>query len=230
MKIDMHMHTIYSDGANTPEQMVARAKAVGLNGIALTDHNTIAGIERTRIAAKAVGLLLVPGKEVAIMHEGKRIGEILCLFLEKDTKKDIYPVNKIADLFDELKDQDAVCSIPHPFDDLIRKQGVVAVLEKKGKKPDAVEVMNGRNSAYMNALGLEYALKNKLGQTAGSDAHRMEEVGHCYTFCEANNLEEFRKMIKKKHSKAIGVQKSAAAILYHRLIARTSRLFGKLKK
>jgi hypothetical protein len=231
MKIDLHAHTIYSDGADTPEMVVARAKAVGLSGIAITDHNTIAGIDRAKSAAKRIGLLLVPGKEVSIMQEGRRVGEILCLFLEEDTKKDLYHVSKVTELLDEIKDQDAISSVPHPFDYFpTRAYTLINLLEKKNRKTDAIEVMNGRCSAASNALGFEYALKNNLGQTAGSDAHHMQEIGHCYTFCEAGDLEEFRKMIKKKQSKAIGMQKSATAILYHRLMARTSRLFGELKR
>jgi len=228
MKIDLHTHTIYSDGADMPEKIVARAKAIGLSGIAVTDHNTIAGVNRAKKAAKNIGLLVVPGKEIAIMNEGRRVGEVLGLFLEEDTKKDLYPVSKIEDLIDELKDQDAISSIPHPFDNFpTRAHKLVNILEKKGCKTDAIEVMNGRCSAVSNALGFEYSIKHKLGQTAGSDAHHMREVGHCYTFCEADDLEEFRKMIKKKQSKAIGMQKSAATILYHRLMARTSKMFGK---
>lgn len=43
--IDLHTHSLFSDGSELPAQLVARAEAVGLSAIALTDHNTVAGLD-----------------------------------------------------------------------------------------------------------------------------------------------------------------------------------------
>ncbi|BFM20421.1 PHP domain-containing protein [Gilvimarinus japonicus] len=63
MKIDLHMHSNCSDGELTPEALVARAKEAGLDAIALTDHDTIAGLARARCAAEHEGMTLINGIE-----------------------------------------------------------------------------------------------------------------------------------------------------------------------
>ena len=220
MKLDLHVHTIYSDGVDTPETAVARAKAVGLNGIAITDHDSIKGWERALRAGKSLGVNVVPGKEIVIYEKnGQVFGEVLALFLQEDIRKRFGP-SDLRDLFDRIRDQDALAVIPHPFGDTIRIQKVTEAAEKKKLKVDAIEVLNGRCPAEFNGKSFEYAIKKKLSQTAGSDAHRSEEIGHCYTFVETDNIEGFRKGIKKKLSRAIGLQKTPQQILYHRIMCK----------
>ncbi|MGD8399328.1 MAG: PHP domain-containing protein [Bacillota bacterium] len=64
MGFDLHLHSIYSDGALTPEQLVAAAVAKGLEGIALTDHDTVDGLAETARAARRQKLLFIPGSEL----------------------------------------------------------------------------------------------------------------------------------------------------------------------
>ncbi|VVB73646.1 Error-prone DNA polymerase [uncultured archaeon] len=226
MKLDLHTHTIYSDGVDTPETIVARAKAVGLDGVAITDHNSVGGWKRGIEAGRALGIFVVPGNEIAIRENGKTTGEVIALFMQEDIKKKFGP-SDMGDLLDRIKDQDALSVIPHPFGDYARVQKATAIVDRKGLKVDAVEVMNGRCPADSNSAAFEFAMKKKLGQTAGSDAHRAEEVGHCYTFAEADSIEEFRKAIKKRQSKAIGMQKSPKDVLYHRAMCKLEWIFKK---
>lgn len=46
MEVDMHIHTIASDGTFTPEEVVRRAKFLGMKSIAITDHDTVDGLEK----------------------------------------------------------------------------------------------------------------------------------------------------------------------------------------
>ena len=64
-KIDLHMHSCYSDGTDTPAQLVKTAKASGIGMIALTDHNTIAGIEAFREACRHYSQLGIDGIELS---------------------------------------------------------------------------------------------------------------------------------------------------------------------
>ena len=48
MEVDMHIHTIASDGTFTPEEIVKRAKSLGMKSIAITDHDTIDGLKREK--------------------------------------------------------------------------------------------------------------------------------------------------------------------------------------
>lgn len=65
MRADLHIHTIYSDGAYTPEEIARRARAAGLELISMTDHDSLGGLEEKRAAAERYGLKFVSGWEVS---------------------------------------------------------------------------------------------------------------------------------------------------------------------
>jgi predicted metal-dependent phosphoesterase TrpH len=65
LRIDLHTHSNCSDGSLTPAELVARAAAAGIEVLALTDHDTVAGLEQARHSADALGLRLVPGVEIS---------------------------------------------------------------------------------------------------------------------------------------------------------------------
>lgn len=75
--IDLHIHSIYSDGTLSPEQIVAEAVQNGVSGIAVCDHNVIAGSIETRPIAEKAGLKFLPGVEIDAMLLG-RDAHILC--------------------------------------------------------------------------------------------------------------------------------------------------------
>jgi len=58
--IDLHIHTTASDGQHTPTEIVAMAVGVGLSTIAITDHDTVAGLEEGSNAARKAGLDFIP--------------------------------------------------------------------------------------------------------------------------------------------------------------------------
>ena len=65
MRADLHIHTVYSDGACTPGEIARRAAAAGLSLIAMTDHDSLEGWEEKRAAALAAGVACVCGWEVS---------------------------------------------------------------------------------------------------------------------------------------------------------------------
>lgn len=71
LHLDLHMHTTCSDGAFAPEAVAAQARRAGLHAIAITDHDTMAGVERARAAGAEVGLLVIPGTELSVSFEGR---------------------------------------------------------------------------------------------------------------------------------------------------------------
>ncbi len=77
---DLHAHSNCSDGADAPEALISIAKAAGLGAVALTDHNSIAGLSRFESSAKASGVIAVPGIEVTAGYLGKEV-HILGLFV-----------------------------------------------------------------------------------------------------------------------------------------------------
>jgi len=63
--VDLHMHTVASDGDLEPEELVARCAAQGLGTIAVTDHNSVRNVERARAACEERGMALVPACEIS---------------------------------------------------------------------------------------------------------------------------------------------------------------------
>ena len=70
MTIDLHAHSTRSDGTTTPAQVVEEAAAVGLQVIALTDHDTITGWDEAATAAGDHGIALVRGIEISCKYDG----------------------------------------------------------------------------------------------------------------------------------------------------------------
>ncbi|MEW6266516.1 MAG: PHP domain-containing protein [Thermodesulfobacteriota bacterium] len=63
--IDLHAHTTASDGSLTPSELVDRAKAIGLKALAITDHDTLAGLPEALSRAREIGLEVVSGVEIS---------------------------------------------------------------------------------------------------------------------------------------------------------------------
>ncbi|MCR4630623.1 MAG: PHP domain-containing protein, partial [Treponema sp.] len=64
--IDLHVHTTASDGQYRPAQIMQKAADLGINTIAITDHDTVAGLEEGRAEAEKLGINFVPGIEMNI--------------------------------------------------------------------------------------------------------------------------------------------------------------------
>ncbi|MGQ9558217.1 MAG: PHP domain-containing protein [Desulfurispora sp.] len=73
MQADLHVHTTASDGTDTPQQVVARAAQLGLGAVAITDHDTVEGIEPALRAARDYGIQVVPGIELGTEISGREV-------------------------------------------------------------------------------------------------------------------------------------------------------------
>ena len=83
MNCDLHTHSVFSDGTDTPEELIRQAQALGLSALALTDHNSVAGLPRFLAAAEGSGLEPVPGVEFSTEYLGRDL-HILALFVEPE--------------------------------------------------------------------------------------------------------------------------------------------------
>lgn len=79
---DLHTHSTFSDGTFTPSQIVAEALRTNLRSVALTDHNTVAGLPEFLEAARGTSLEAIPGVEISTGYLGKEV-HIVGLFLEQ---------------------------------------------------------------------------------------------------------------------------------------------------
>ncbi|MCG6942396.1 MAG: PHP domain-containing protein [Thiohalocapsa sp.] len=80
---DLHTHSTASDGTLTPTELVSRAAAAGVKMLALTDHDTVAGIAEAQAAAAPLSLVLVPGVEVSVTWGGRTV-HVVGLDLDPD--------------------------------------------------------------------------------------------------------------------------------------------------
>lgn len=81
MFADLHNHSQYSDGSLSVEDIVFYAKRAGLEAIAITDHDTLAGVEPAVRLGKEIGLLVIPGVEItAVDTSTRRPVHLLCYY------------------------------------------------------------------------------------------------------------------------------------------------------
>ena len=184
-KIDLHCHSFFSgDGVSSPEALIAAARKKGLNGFALTDHNTSDGIRYLydKGLAREDGhpvddFLIVPGVEVTTDE-----GHLLCLGVLLPNLKGT-PAEEVCQL---VHAQGGLTIPPHPYD-LFRAGIREAVLDTLSM--DALEVFNAATTfKRYNRRAFEYAQRRSLPMTAGSDAHHEAAIGTAYTILDAPEL------------------------------------------
>ncbi|MFC6719450.1 PHP domain-containing protein [Natrialbaceae archaeon GCM10025810] len=172
-RYDLQVHTNASPCSSAPpERVVSAAVDAGLDGIAVTDHDTLENVDAVRKAAPA-DLEVVSGVEVTTTE-----GHLLAL--------DVTAVPPRADplaVIDDVHDQGGVAVLSHPFDSL--RQFYERDLEALADAVDAVEAVNSRcvRRRY-NERAAAFAIDHDLPATGGSDAHFPMEVGRAYTTVE----------------------------------------------
>ena len=188
-KYDLHVHSIYSKcGLNSIKGILKTAKKKGLDGVAITDHNTAKGAVKAKKLNKDKGFEVIVGEE--IMTD---VGEVLAFYLKKEIKP-----GKFEDVIREIKKQKALCSIAHPYTFGLRKSigNIFGVREA-----NAVEAFNARSlTNYENKKAKQLAKKLKRAETGGSDAHFPWEIGRGYTLFEGN----LKDALNAKKTKAEG--------------------------
>lgn len=97
---DLHVHSLYSDGENTPEELAAMGEEMGLSALALCDHNTVKGLSPFMKAGMGKGLLLVPGVEVTCEFMGKEV-HMLGLFVRENRLREMEAYLKQISAFKE---------------------------------------------------------------------------------------------------------------------------------
>ena len=173
-----------------PIKILKIAKKRKLNGIAITDHNTIKGGLEANSLNKDKNFEVIIGAEIKT-----KVGEILGYYLKKEIKsRDPKQVIK------EIHKQGGIAVIAHPFGHgIIRKCAGIDIKYLKGL--NGVETHNARNMFHWENFYAELAAaKYKLAKTGGSDAHSYNEIGRGYTLFNGN----LKSAIKKKKTHADG--------------------------
>ncbi len=187
MKYDLHIHSKYSsDGVLEPEKIIKIAIKRGLDGIAITDHNTIKGGLKAKKYDEEDFKVIV-GSELSTER-----GEIIGLFLEEEIKS-----KDVPGVVSEIKEQKGIIVIPHPFDEL--RHSAFHPAEEDVKFIDCIEGFNSRCVfRKYNKKAVEFAMRHNLTITAGSDAHFAWEIGNAFILAESSGEKELRRKIQKK--------------------------------
>lgn len=98
---DLHTHSNFSDGTLSPSQLIAEAESVGLSAIALTDHNTVAGLPEFLSAGKNSTVEAIPGIEFSTEYLDAEL-HIVCLFLKP---AHYGPITELTDAMNRRKQQ-----------------------------------------------------------------------------------------------------------------------------
>ena len=194
MKYDLHIHSKYSsDGILEPEKIVKIATKRGLDGIAVTDHNTIKGGLKAK-KYETDDFKVIVGSEISTER-----GEIIGLFLEEEIKS-----KDVQEVISEIKEQNGIIIIPHPFDGL--RHSAFHPAEEDAKLIDCIEGFNSR-CVYQkyNKESVEFAMKHSLTITAGSDAHFANEIGNAGII---TGTEDIRDALLKNDIKLFGRRSS----------------------
>ncbi len=183
--IDLHCHSWFSgDGVSSPEALVKAAKAKGLQGFAITDHNTCDAYHYyvdhglARADGQPVdGFLILPGVEVSTAD-----GHLLCLGAVLPDMKG----QPAADVSRAIRAAGGLAVPAHPYDRFragIREK-VLDALEM-----DALEVFNAAISlAKYNAQALAYAQRRNLPMIAASDAHHESAMGASHVIVDTDDF------------------------------------------
>src|ERR1051325_6321910 len=86
MFADLHLHTNFSDGTYTPEELTAQGKRYGFRALALSDHDTVEGCARMALACASEGIEFIPGAELTAELEGNEL-HLLGYFLDTTDAK-----------------------------------------------------------------------------------------------------------------------------------------------
>jgi predicted metal-dependent phosphoesterase TrpH len=170
MRIDLHCHTCYSrDSLTTFDSLVHWMDRRGLDIVAITDHNCVAGALEFR--ARAPERFIV-GEEIKTCD-----GELIALFL---TEK-VPPGLSVADTIARVHDQGGVVGASHPLDRLRGEAMGRQKLQAIRAGLDFIEIFNARVIfPGDNRMAREMAVRWGLPGSAGSDAHAPFEVGRAY--------------------------------------------------
>ncbi len=173
LSVELHAHSDASyDGRDPVELLLQQAKSVGLDAIAITDHDEFNASLEAAERAPEYGLIGIPGMEISTAA-----GHVLALGITEP----IEPGLTFNQTIERIHEQGGTAIVPHPFQE--SRSGVLAQISVNDiTAADAIEVYNSRLiTGRSNRQAKQLAQRQGLPRTAGSDAHIAEMVGQAIT-------------------------------------------------
>jgi predicted metal-dependent phosphoesterase TrpH len=189
LKIDLHVHTRYSgDSFISFDELIRYTKKRGLDGVAVTDHNTIEGA----LKLKTKEILVVPGIEVSTLQ-----GHLLGINVTTHIPAKLSMVETI----EKIHEAGGVAVAAHPT------SFYKSPATRKVTCYDAVEVINASSFLFpvLTHYSRKFAERHSLPQTGGSDSHYAPEIGSAYTVVDSDpDVDEIAHAIKSGAVSAAG--------------------------
>ena len=192
MKFDPHIHSIYSgDARSKPKDIISQSIKIGLDAIAISDHNSIKGSnEACQLAKNIDDFLVIPSIEIS-----SKKGHILGFGVETLIPKDLSPEETV----ERIHDEGGIAIVPHPFSSyrnglfFKNKKTMKSLVDFKGIKGfNSIEGLEVRNARYIlgvsNFKANKLAKKYNLAKIGSSDSHFLESIGDCYSEINDNDI------------------------------------------
>ena len=181
MLIDLHVHSHHSPGCTlSPRDIVRRAKQVGLDGVVLTDTNTLDGLQEIRAAGREEGFLALCGVELVTDR-----GHYLCYFPEPakvPAPPQMFGTTPwpVHDVVQRVRDLGGVVVAAHPYDKSVERPSGDFIFTLDGLS--ALEGLNARRKGPSNDLAVEAADHMNLPCVGASGAHpTLDDIGKAAT-------------------------------------------------
>jgi len=193
--IDLHIHSVYSpDCPVEPRTILKVAKKKGLNGVAVTDHDTIRGGLEALKANNDPNFVVIVGSEVETTDKADIIG----LFLTQEIQS-----REANEVIEEIKEQGGVAMWAHPFREGKNLLGSVVI-----KQIDVIEGFNAKTLESQNILARALAERYRKPIAGVSDAHAAEEIGNAATVIDGSSIDSVREALLKGKTQVIGFKLS----------------------
>ncbi len=231
--LDLHIHTIYSDGISTPREIIEEAFKRGIKVIAITDHDTLKGVRKALEYSSRYDIVVVPGLEIDVKYCHVLA---LCIDMNSDIgslKKSLRyckTIDCVYRVIEWIHAHNGIAVLAHPYGKalflpypILRYRDIVTLF-------DGIEAINGRVFPSSNLKALRLAEILGMPYTVGSDAHRACEVGFVKALCRdcCSSIEDVIKCIRH-HKLAIVNNSSRIGVLRNVLAKRIQRLFLRSK-
>lgn len=201
-KADLHIHTTHSDGTASVRAVLEHVvRHTGLQAIAITDHDTIAGALAAQRLAGEYGVEVIVGEEVSTQE-----GHLLALFIEKHLE----PRRPAAETIAAVHAQGGLCFPAHPYAGVVPSMGRHGMARRcAGPAPewpvDGLEAFNA--SLWQDRSNLRAAaISGELGLTpiGGSDSHHLATLGMGYTLFPGHTAAQLRAALDDGATRAEG--------------------------
>lgn len=188
LKAELHCHNSFSNfhlGSGEPpydcdvsiRDQLERARALGLDAIFVTNHNTLDGyaqmLQYRNDHEKFAGMRVHPAEEITT-DRGAHV-------LAYGIREAIPPGTPLEEIVESVREQGGVSSAPHPF-------SLLDALRDDAARCDMVEVFNSNNvDVLSNARAAQFAAEKNMVPVAGSDSHVLSTLGRCVNIIDSEN-------------------------------------------